>query len=79
MNLKSEVWEYEQERRMIFYSEDEVEDFYSIENVEIEAVYFGIKVSKENENRIRKELANTNIAIFKMKYGNKDLMNIKHE
>ena len=77
MNFKSKVWEYEQEQRMIFYSGNEVESFYPIENVEIEAVYLGVKINRENESKIRKEMADAGIQVFKMKYDNKDLLSIK--
>ena len=77
MNFKSKVWEYEQEQRMIFYSGNAVESFYPIENVEIEAVYLGVKINRENESKIRKEMADTGIQVFKMKYDNKDLLSIK--
>lgn len=77
MNFKSKVWEYEQEQRMIFYSGNEVESFYPIENVEMEAVYLGVKINRENESKIRKEMADAGIQVFKMKYDNKDLLSIK--
>ena len=77
MNFKSKVWEYEQEQRMIFYSGNAVESFYPIENVEMEAVYLGVKINRENESKIRKEMADTGIQVFKMKYDNKDLLSIK--
>ncbi|WP_346709400.1 DUF2971 domain-containing protein [Phocaeicola salanitronis] len=79
LTLKSKAWEYEHERRMIFYSMNNEASYYPIDDVKIEAVYLGLKISKENESQIRKELANMDIPIFKMKYDNKDLMNIKHK
>lgn len=77
LGLKSKVWSYEKERRMIFYSVEKVEDYHPIKNVAIEAVYLGLKVNRKNERKIKGALKDIGIPLYKMRFDNKDLMNIK--
>lgn len=74
--LKSAQWSYEDEYRILFYSESKPKSEHYVENVGIEGVYLGVKISPKKRAYILKELKDSGVPLFQMKYNRDDVLRI---
>ena len=77
--LKSKQWAYENEHRLLYFSESPSQDYHPLNGVEIEGVYLGAKIRSSNRSYILKELKNSGIPVYQMKYNRKDVLRISPE
>ena len=79
---KQECWEYEKESRLICFDDTTENDRITIpydEGISIEAVYFGLKCSEDDEAYIKKLLAGKHVKYYYMKLDNKNVYRMKIE
>lgn len=66
--VKGDFWRYEKEVRLIMYSRKELNDYYSQEGYEIEAVYMGRRIEHEKRQYLKEMLKGTGIKLYQMSF-----------
>lgn len=77
--LKSKQWAYEDEHRLLYFSESFSQDYHPLNGVEIEGVYLGAKIRPSDRSYILKELKCSGIPVYQMKYNRNDVLRISPE
>lgn len=72
---KTTRWQYENEYRLVYFSGESRRDFVPID-VQVEGVYLGAHISKENQQRIVGFLRGTGIPIYKMLIENDNILKL---
>lgn len=74
---KSQMWKYEQERRIIYYDWKRDTDYVPLKAI-VKAVYLGCAIDNNKAKHIMNELKNSNVPIFRMVYNKENLMKLKN-
>lgn len=77
--LKSTQWAYEDEYRLLYFSEKTSQDYHPLQGIEIEGVFLGAKIRPSDRSFILKELKGSGIPIYQMKYNRDDVLRISPE
>lgn len=77
--LKSTQWAYEDEYRLLYFSEEPSLDYYPLQGIEIEAVFLGAKIRPFDRSFILNELKGSGIPVYQMKYNRDDVLRISPE
>lgn len=77
--LKSTQWAYEDEHRLLYFSESPSQAYHPINGVEIVGVYLGAKIRPFDRSFILKELKGSSIPVYQMKYNRDNVLRISPE
>lgn len=79
---KSQSWEYEQETRLIFFTEERkdlkykngrMRNFVPLDGFEVESVYMGYRISDEYKNAVKTAIAGTDVQLYQMSFKPHDI------
>lgn len=78
--VKAKCWSYENETRLIAYSRDNEEDFLTLGDFEVEAVYMGYRIGHQQRDYLKRMLKGSSIKLFQMSFSEKDITQlVAHE
>lgn len=75
--VKGDYWKYEKETRLIMYSRKKLNDYYSQDGYDIEAVYMGCIIEHEKRDYLKKMLKGTAIKLFQMDFSKDDITKLE--
>jgi hypothetical protein len=73
---KAKLWEYENEYRLVCFPVSDSIQYFPIENVPIEAVYFGAKIEPENIKKLSAVLSSLGIPTYQMHFNPNNLQEV---
>lgn len=75
--VKGDFWRYEKEVRLIMYSRNQLNDYYSQDGYEIDAVYMGCRIEHEKRHYLKGMLKGTAIKLYQMSFSKEDITKLE--
>lgn len=71
---KGECWEYEHEKRLIYFTKERINgDYTSLNGFKIKAIYLGCKILNSDKNDVIKAIKGKNIKLYQIEFDRNDI------